>query len=174
MTSISDDRLVALPTPDMVTLLFKCHKSTTVLSVLPTDPFATIKDLLLAALRSRNITTLPNSTTPLPEDPKDLELGVLADKKDPGKGWVNLESQDLELTSTQGSKRKSAVKGSAGTQCPLAAGLGDGSWVAYRLKPSQQTPHNGDAHLEEGTPDVEIDEDPGWDVILPTFDDDPE
>ncbi len=147
MASISDDKLVTLPTPDMITLLLKCHKSTTVLSVLPTDTFAVVKDLLLAALRSRNIKTLPNSTTPLPDDSNDLELGVLADKKDPSKGWVNLESQDLETTGTQGDKRKLGSKGGASIQCPLAAGLGDGSWVAYRLKPSLHNSQNSDTHL---------------------------
>lgn len=174
MASNFADDLAELPTPDMITLLFKCHKSTTVLSVLPTKPFTEIKGLLLAALQSRNFKTLPNSTTPLPDDPEDVELGVLVDKKDASKGWRPMEIKEHEVTGPRGAKKKVGGKKSVLNESPLGAGLGDGAWIAYRVKGIQKQPEDQDAGTEDGTPDIEIEEDPGWDVVIPSFDDDPE
>lgn len=174
MAAISGEELAELPTPDMVTLLFKCHKSTTVLSVLPAKSFAEIKALLLAALQSRDIKVIPNSTLPLPTDPEDFELGLLADKKDPSKGWIPLEIKERELTGPKGVKSKVGGKKSVLNESPLGAGLTDGSWVAYRVKAGPKEPDDKDAAESDGTPDVEIDEDPGWDVVLPSFDDEVE
>jgi len=167
--------LAALPTPDYITLLFKHHKSTTVLSVPPMQPFPQIKSLLLAALRSRNITTMPNSTIPLPTSPEDLELGVLADRKDPSKGWVPMEIKEQEVADAKGGKRKLGGRKSALNESPLGAGLVDGSWVAYRIKPARQEKEN-ETHVEEKDviEDVDIDEDPGWDVVLPSFEEEEE
>ncbi|OAL20403.1 hypothetical protein AYO22_08897 [Fonsecaea multimorphosa] len=174
MTTLSQDDLAELPTPDMITLLFKCHKSTTALSVLPTRPFIEIKALLLAALESRNLKTLPDSSAPLPEDPEELEFGVLADKKDPSKGWIPLDMKEQEITGAKGNKKKVGGKSSILNSNPLAAGLGDGAWIAYRLKVKHKEPQVEDEDHESGTPDVEIDEDPGFDVILPSFEDEAE
>ncbi|KIW88256.1 uncharacterized protein Z519_11367 [Cladophialophora bantiana CBS 173.52] len=172
MAFISQDQLAELPTPDMITLLFKCHKSTTALSVLPTKPFTEIKALLLAALESRNLKTLPNSSAPLPDDPEELEFGVLADKKDPSKGWVPMDTKEQEIAGPKGAKTKIGGRPSVLNQNPLGAGLGDGAWIAYRLKARQKEPQ---VKVDEnGTPDVEIDEDPGFDVILPSFEDEAE
>ncbi|KIW31086.1 uncharacterized protein PV07_02768 [Cladophialophora immunda] len=174
MTPVSQEDLAELPTPDMITLLFKCHKSTTALSVLPTRPFPEIKALLLAALESRNLKTLPDSSAPLPEDPEELEFGVLADKKDPSKGWVPMDIKEQEVTGPKGTKKKVGGKHSVLNLNPLGAGLGDGAWVAYRLKVKQKEPQVEDEDHEGGTPDVEIDEDPGFDVILPSFEEEAE
>ncbi|KAJ4524288.1 hypothetical protein HRR83_002408 [Exophiala dermatitidis] len=171
---VSAEDLAALPTPDMITLLFKCHKSTTVLSVLPTTPFNEIKALLIAALQSRNITTLPNSAIPLPEDPEALEFGVLADKRDPSKGWVPIDIKEQEVTGPRGGKKKIGGSKSVLNESPLGAGLTDGSWVAYRIKPATKAGADQEMSLEDGTPDVELDEDPGWEVILPSFEDEGE
>lgn len=166
--------LAELPTPDTITLLFKCHKSTAFLSVLPTKPFTEIKALLLAVLQSRNLETLPNSTTPLPKDPQDFEFGVLADKKDVSKGWVSLEIKEQEVSGPKGARKKVGGKASVLNETPLGAGLSDGAWIAFRVRPAQQEIENEDADMQAGTPDVEIDEDPGWDVVLPRFDDENE
>ncbi|KIX07886.1 uncharacterized protein Z518_02540 [Rhinocladiella mackenziei CBS 650.93] len=174
MSANHDDELSALPTREMITLLFKCHKSTTVLSVLPTKPFSEIKALLVAALQSRNIKTLPNSTIPLPDDPDDFEFGVLVDKKDSSKGWISIEIKEQELAGPKRTKRKVGGPKNVLNENPETAGLTDGTWVAYRIKPLQKAPREEDEGPEEGTPDVEIDEDPGWDVVLPSFDDEAE
>jgi len=173
---MSLDDLTELPTPDTITLLFKCHKSTTALSVLPTKPFTEIKPLLLAALQSRNVTTLPNTEMPLPEDPEELELGVLADKKDASKGWVPMYIKEQELSGPKGTKKKVGGKDSVLNQSPLGAGLSDGAWVAYRIKVQQKQPVVEHDDSETGSPDVEMDmdEDPGFDVIIPSFEDEAE
>lgn len=168
----SSDDLAEMPTPDMITLLFKCHKSTTVLSVLPTKPISEIKALLLAALQSRNIENIPNSTTPLPNDPEEIEFGVPADKKDASKGWVPLEIKEQEVTNTKGLKKKVGGKNSVLNGSPLGAGLTDGSWVAYRVKPFQKETQDEETKDDAGTPDIGIEEDPGWDVVIPSFEED--
>jgi hypothetical protein len=171
----SEDELAALPTPDMITLLFKCHKSTVALSVLPTTPFTEIKSLLLGALQSRNIELIPNSNTPLPEDPEGLEFGVLADKKDANKGWVLMETEEQEASGPQGRKRKGPGKASVLNQTPAGAGLGDGAWIAYRAKSERQEreePRVEAGDEMEGLPDIDIEEDPGFDVEISRFEED--
>ncbi|EXJ87274.1 hypothetical protein A1O3_04233 [Capronia epimyces CBS 606.96] len=176
--TVSVEDLAALPMPDMITLLFKFHKSTTVLSVLPTTPFTEIKALLLAALQSRNLKYLPNTTIPLPETPQELEFGVLADKRDPSKGWVPLYINEQETLGPKGVKKRIGGKSSVLNESPLGAGLTDGSLVAYRIKAfykeGQKDGHDNDKTSGEGTPGIEIDEDPGWDVVLPSFEDEGE
>ncbi|EXJ61788.1 hypothetical protein A1O7_02218 [Cladophialophora yegresii CBS 114405] len=170
----SHDELATLPTPDMITLLLKCHKSTVALSVLPTTPFAEIKPLLLGALQSRNLRTLPNSDTPLPEDPEDLEFGVLADKKDASKGWVPMSIRAQEVTGPRGTKKKVGGKDSVLTESPLGAGLSDGAWIAYRVKPERKEPNIEDDDEAEDTPNFDIDGDVGFDVVIPSFEDEAE
>ncbi len=170
----SQDELAALPTADMITLLFKCHKSSVALSVLPTTPFAEIKPLLLGVLQARNINTLPNSDTPLPEDPEELEFGVLADKKDASKGWVPMEIKEQEITGPKGTKKKVGGKDSVLNESPLGAGLSDGAWVAYRVKLEHKEPQAQDDARMEGTPDIDIEEDEGFDVVIASFEDETE
>ncbi|RVX71986.1 hypothetical protein B0A52_04584 [Exophiala mesophila] len=167
------ESLSQLPTPDTITLLFKHDKSTTLLSVLPTTPFVEIKALLVAALRSRNITTFPNSPTSLPEDVQDLEFGILVDKKDPSQGWVSLETSEDD-NSVKGNKKKTTGKGTTKTQDPVGVGLTDGCWLAYRLKSTSPSKSQDHRDAEPGSPEIEIEEDPGWNVVLPSFDDENE
>ena len=174
LTMASQDELSKLPSPDMITLLFKCHKSTVALSVLPTKPFAEIKPLLLGALHSRNIKTLPNSDMPLPEDPEVLEFGVLADKKDASKGFVPMEIKEQEVNGPSGTKKRVGGKNSIINQSPHGAGLSDGAWVAFRAKPERKALQVQDDDDMEGTPDIDIEEDPGFDVVLPSFEDEAE
>jgi len=180
MTSaVTQDTLSELaqpPSADTITLLLKCHKSTTLLSVLPTTPFEEIKVLLVAALQSRGVTTLPNSASPLPKDADDLEFGVLKDKKDASKGWVLLEIREQEVTGSKGGKKKVGGKDSILNQNPVGAGLNDGAWIAYRLKVPSKDIQADSEILEDanGTPEIDIMADVGWDVVMPTFDDEDE
>ncbi|KAJ9645618.1 uncharacterized protein PV06_07708 [Exophiala oligosperma] len=171
MSSTAGDPLAELPTPEMITLLFKCHKSTTVLSILPDTPFSEIKTLLLSALRSRNVTTLPNTDTPLPQDPEQLELGVLADKKDASKGWVPLMIKEQEFKGAKGSKKKIGGEASVLNESPSGAGLNDGTWIAYRFNAKQKMSEDVDMVEADGNSDMDFAEDPDWDVIIPSFDD---
>ncbi|KAK5055231.1 hypothetical protein LTR84_012981 [Exophiala bonariae] len=159
------------PAPETLTLLFKCHKSTTLLSVQPTRPFADIKVLLLGALQARGLNTLPGSTLSLPENADDLEFGVLADKKDASKGWVSLKVKEKVLIGSRGGKKKVGGNNSVINESPLAASLTDGSWVAYRLKAASKEMQGDEEDLFDGTPEVEMEDDGEWDVVLPSFDD---
>ena len=173
MTTLSITDPSTLPSQSHITLLLKHHKSTTLLSVSPSQSFPEIKSLLLSALKSRGITSLstPNGEPlPLPSDPDDLGFGILAEKKDPSKGWISLESID----STKPSKKSPGrPKVPAGANTPDAAGLGDGSIVAYRIrkpgKGKEREKSVGDDEDEDL--DVDVENDPGWDVILPSFED---
>lgn len=154
-----------LPTPDHITLLLKHHKSTVLVSVLPEQSLTTIKGLLLAALGARGISEFPGSTTVLPEDPEDLEFGVLKDKRDPSKGWIPLEIKEQDATDTKGGKRKVGGKKGMLNESPAGDGLGDGSLIAYRIKLAKNE--------EEDDAMTDVIDDPGWDVVLPSYDDEP-
>lgn len=150
---------VTQPTPSHLTLLLKHARSTTVLSAVPDTPLSTLKQQLLQVLSARNISHLPGTLTPLPSSPSDLELGVLIDKHEPQKGWVSTESMSA-LASSKNSKKK--VKGAVETVGDLE--LKDGGWIAYRIR---GPPIGGDDEDEE----IEAVEDPGWNVEIPSFDD---
>lgn len=171
-----------LPQPSHVTLLLRHHKSTTLISVSPTQSLTTIKTLLLAALKSRNITALHNSTDPsspipLPTDPTSIELAVLTDKKDASKGWTLITP---EYVAAARKKAGSAAGKAADADTPAGVGLGEGSWVAYRVKRQQGKGKdvNGVEVDEDGNVDVDVDvemeEEQGWDVVIPNFEEDGE
>lgn len=155
--------LTMLPTPEHLTLLFKHGKSTTLLSVLPSQRFSEVKVLLLAALKSRNISTFPGTNTPLPEDANLIEIGVLRDRKDANKGWVRLVTKEQTSKSTKEGKQKAGGKTGGTNETPAGAGLVDGSWLTYRTA----------TILDDEDDDMNIDaEDPGWNVVFPRYDDD--
>jgi hypothetical protein len=183
--------LEALPTPEHITLLLKNHKQTVLLSVMPTTPFAEIRSLLLAALQSRNITSIDGA--PLPDEPEEIEFGVLRNKRNPAEGWVPLDVKEMEVGDARGGKRKVGGKQSVLNESPAGASLGDGSMLAFRFRAQGkksvlnegfagaslgdesilafrfQTQGKEDA--PEDDDNVEIEDDPGWNVILPSYDD---
>lgn len=183
--------LEALPTPEHITLLLKNHKQTVLLSVMPTTPFAEIRSLLLAALQSRNITSIDG--VPLPDEPEEIEFGVLRNKRNPAEGWVPLDVKEMEVGDARGGKRKVGGKQSVLNESPAGASLGDGSMLAFRFRTQGEksvlsegpagvslgeesmlafryrTPMKEDASEEDA--DMEIEDDPGWNVILPSYDD---
>lgn len=153
------------------------------LSVLPNTPFPEIKSLLLLALQSRNITSIDD--TPIPSDPDAIEFGVLRNRKNPAEGWVTLAIKELDVndTTAKGGKRKTGGKKSVLNESPAGAGLGDGSMLAFRfrteneegkekIKPEAKG-EDWDLEANEDGEDeeVEIEPDPGWNVVLPSYDD---
>lgn len=149
------------PTPSHLTLLLKHGRSTTVLSALPETPLSTLKSQLLQVLSARGLSQLPGSPTPLPTSAEDLELGVLVDKHEPGKGWISAESVSvLSPISNKPSKKK--PRGVVETVGDLE--LKEGGWIAYRIR---GPPIGGDDEDEE----IEAVSDPGWNVEIPSFDD---
>jgi hypothetical protein len=162
--------LTALPEPEQLTLLFKNGKQTVLLSVDPSRLFSEIKALLLAALKSRNIVSIRNVAdgprVPISK-PEDIEFGVLVDRKDATKGWVPLYIGEQEVLDSRAGKKKARGKTNTSNQSPEGAGLTDGSWIAFRVKVASQKEVRDDDEGDED--DMETDEDPGWNVALPTF-----
>lgn len=167
MTSETPD-LAALPTAQSVTLLLKNHKSTTLLSVQPSSTLDDVKALLLAALNSRN-------TPDIPESPIHIELGVLADRRDASKGWVDLLLRAQDLAAGKTAKKAVGGKKNVLNNSVEGAGLVDGSWVAWRARTSGAkdekvvTDEDGDAVVV----DIEEVEVP-WDVVIPRYEEDEE
>jgi len=184
MTTLTDaSPLASLPSAEHITLLLKSHKQTVLLSVLPTTAFPEIKSLLLLALQSRNITSIDD--TPIPSDSDAIEFGVLRNRKNPAEGWVALEIKELDVndTTAKGGKRKIGGKKSVLNESPAGAGLGDGSMLAFRFKTkndegkekvkAEAEGEDWDLEANEDGEDdeMEIEPDPGWNVILPSYDD---
>jgi len=166
ITSEEEEQLAARPTSDHITLLLKNHKQTVLLSVVPTTPFPEIKSLLLSALKTRDITSIDDEA--ISSDPEDIEFGVLRNKKDPSEGWVALDIKEQELADSKGAKRKIGGKKSILNESPAGASLGDGSMLAFRFRTKEKSvpPEEGDAVI-----DVDSEPGPGWNVILPSYDD---
>jgi len=174
---MASEDLTALPTPTHLTLLFKHHKSTTVLSVHPSQSLTSAKQTLLNVLASRNITTLPGSSTPLPTDPSTLELAILADRRDPSKGFIYAEDRaSLAAHIGSSSKKKTAAKKEGPVETFADLELRDGAWVAYRLRTRLQPEADADAVADEGAEDMDVDVDVSgslnqeWDVVVPSYD----
>ncbi|KAK5081121.1 hypothetical protein LTR70_009354 [Exophiala xenobiotica] len=176
---MSSSDLTTLPTPTHLTLLFKHHKSTTVLSIHPTQTLHSAKTTLLHVLASRNLTTLPGSATPLPSDPSALELGILADRRDPTKGFVYAEDRASIAQTVSSSKKKTGAKSNQGPIETFAdLELRDGAWVAYRLRTRVEVDADADAVGDEAPEDMDVDVDVDvsgslnqqWDVVVPSYD----
>ncbi|KAI5288611.1 hypothetical protein KEM52_001095 [Ascosphaera acerosa] len=137
-----------------LTLRFKFHKTTILLSVPATESFVTIRQQLLDALRARGVRDVGG--VPVPDDPADFEFALPVDPSKPGKGgWVLLEVP-TETT------RRGAVNPN-----PAAAGIKDSAIIALRVR------KRADGLTEEEKVELEL-EDRGWDVVLPSLDDDEE
>ncbi|KAL9000986.1 MAG: hypothetical protein Q9169_000470 [Polycauliona sp. 2 TL-2023] len=138
------------PSPQQLTLRFKCHKTTILLFVSPHDSFASIKSKLLDALKVANITQIQGQ--PLPTKSDDVLLGVLINLNDPGVGWTSLEIPEKD--DKKGSKSSGVLNAS-----PMGAGIKDGSMLAFKFR--------GD---DSDADDLDMG-DSEWDVVMPTFDD---
>lgn len=113
------------------------------------------KEKLQNALKARNIQEINGD--PVPENPDDIEFGVPVDRNDLEKGWVR-----LELHIAEGSD-SSSKKGPL-TDSLQAADIRDGQPIAFRFKKASAEEDKDDEL------DVEF-EDPGWDVVVPSLDD---
>ena len=156
--------LEALPTADHLTLLFKHGRSTTLLSLLPSQNFHEAKSLLLAALQSRDLTEYPDTHIPLPSSPNDIDLAILVDRRDISKGWTQVEK--ATVVPAKGAKKSTAQKSSelATTFGDLA--LKDGDILAYRPHESSED-EDEDLLNETGKAST-------WNVILPSYDEEDE
>lgn len=134
------------------------------------ETIANTKTALLSALKARNLTEINGD--PLPDEASNIELGVAVDKNDFEKGWTLLEADapGPELENDETSKTSGGKK-SGGAMSLQSADLRNGQSIAFRFKKPGQEPVKGDGE------DIDIDlsaEDPGWDIVIPKFDDEEE
>ncbi|KAJ5327098.1 hypothetical protein MYU51_008370 [Penicillium brevicompactum] len=151
----------AKPDSRAATLFFKKHKTTVLLMLQTHETLESAKDNLLQALKSRSLNDINGD--PVPDDSFDIELGVPVDRADLEKGWRSLEADDLVLDEESAPKKN---KGKSKKQAPtlLEAGITDGNSIAFRFHKYNEA-QNGDR--------MDLDaEDPGWDVIVPSYADD--
>ena len=102
---------------------------------------------------------------------------MLVDKKDSSKGFKLLSEgrqEEEEGTRSKKGKGRASRGGSAATAAGSgtvdAAGLVDGSWVAYRIRNANgKVKDEQDEEEEYDDLDVDMEEDPGWDVVVPSF-----
>ncbi|KAJ5468353.1 hypothetical protein N7475_006105 [Penicillium sp. IBT 31633x] len=149
------------PDSRALTLLFKKHK-TTVLLMLPThETLELAKEKLLEALKRRGLSEINGDL--IPDDSFDIEFGEPVDRADLEKGWKRLQA-DAPGLDTEDATKKNKGKSNNGSVSLLEAGLENGHSIAIRFrKPSE----GQNAGL-----DMDIDgEDLGWDVIMPSYED---
>lgn len=130
------------------TLRFKQHKTTILLYAYPGQSFTSIKKDLLDAISSTGLKAIDGHD--LPSDPEDVILGVPIDKNDIDRGWKELLIPEAD-NEIDAHKSKKVKKDSIFNSSPLGAGLKDGAMIAFRFK---------------------ADEEEGFDVIMPTYEDD--
>ncbi|KAI9037776.1 uncharacterized protein KD926_000039 [Aspergillus affinis] len=149
------------------TLLFKKHKTTVLLTLPPSESIITVKATLLKALQSREIKEINGA--PVPEDPSEIEFGVAVDKNDLEKGWTRLEPDISQFDDDDDDEapRRGAGKNTASSLTLQSAELRNGQSIAFRF---QEPKENGGA---EDDITLEL-EDPGWDVVLPSLDEEEE
>ncbi|KAJ5500109.1 hypothetical protein N7453_009160 [Penicillium expansum] len=132
-----------------VTILFKKHKTTVLLMLQPHESLNNTKSRLLDALKSREVTSINGDI--VPDDSVEIEFGEPVDRADLEKGWKRLQvdaSQNESVTI-------------------MEAGLQNGHSIAFRFKKSTES--------QNGGLDMDLDgEDPGWDVIIPSYEEEPE
>lgn len=143
------------------TLLFKKHKTTVLLSLQPHEPLTSAKEKLLGALASRGLRDINGDA--IPNDPAEVEFGLPVDKSDLEKGWMRL-STDVPGQGEDATEKKSIAK-SKTAETLQATGLQNGSLVAFRFRQPTEA-----AVVDEVDRDPEL-TDPGWDVVIPSFDD---
>lgn len=118
------------------------------------------KEKLHSALKARGLTEINGDL--IPEDPSELEFGTPIDRNELEKGWARLDVPAKE-NSDSATKKSGAgrPKKSSLTDSLQAADIRDGQAIAFRFRKV--------AHGEDEDSDFE---DPGWDVLVPSLDDD--
>ncbi|KAL4873285.1 hypothetical protein BDV12DRAFT_99822 [Aspergillus spectabilis] len=138
------------------TLLFKKHRTTVLLMVPPSETIRNTKTALLKALQGRSLKEINGD--PVPEDPLEIEFGVAVDKNDLEKGWTSLEG--LQLEDDEPGKRGAGKK--TASLSLKAVDISNGQSIAFRFRSAGADPADLDL------------EDPGWDVVVPSLDDEEE
>ncbi|CAG7945169.1 unnamed protein product [Penicillium salamii] len=141
------------------TLLLKKHKTTVLLMIQPHETLDYLKEILLQALKSRALNEINGES--VPDDSFDIELGVPVDRADLEKGWRSLET-DLAELANEGAQTKNKGKAKKESPTILETGIQSGHTLAFRFRKNE-----GQSHDQIDL----VTEDPGWDVIIPSYDD---
>lgn len=117
------------------------------------------KEKLHGALKARGLLQINGDL--IPEDPSELEFGIPIDRNELEKGWIRLDAP-AEENGDSASKKPGAgrPKKSSLTDSLQAVNIRDGQAIAFRFRKT--------AHGEDEDADFE---DPGWDVLVPSLDD---
>ncbi|KAK2757030.1 hypothetical protein FQN54_004999 [Arachnomyces sp. PD_36] len=142
------------------TLLFKKNKVTILLLLSPSQTIASVKETLLKALKSREITEIAGE--PVPESAAGIELGVPIDRNDLERGWQKLEVPAQGVKDGD-KKRVAGGKDSILNTTLNGAHIKDAQSLAFRFR--EVTGDDKEDELEQQS------DDPGWDVLIPTYDD---
>jgi hypothetical protein len=126
----------------------------------PNETIPSAKEELLKALKSRGLKEMNGD--PVPDDPSEIEFGVPVDKNELDKGWTRLDVEVPELVE-DGTKKRKKNGGSVTLQ---DVDIKDGQSIAFRFRKRSEE----DAGKDQLDLDLEL-EDPGWDVIAPSLDD---
>lgn len=126
----------------------------------PSETITSTKEELLKALQSRGLKEINGD--PVPDDPSEIEFGVPVDKNELDKGWTQLDVEAPELVEDDAKKRKK----NGGSVTLQGADIKDGQSIAFRFRKLPEA----DAAKDQVDLDLEL-EDPGWDVIAPSLDD---
>ncbi|KAL2843509.1 hypothetical protein BJY01DRAFT_215697 [Aspergillus pseudoustus] len=145
------------PDPLNWTLLFKKHRTTVLLMLPPSESINNTKTALLTALQARRLTEINGD--PIPTRSQEIEFGVAIDKNDLEKGWTSLEGLELDEDDTP---KRGPGKKAAATSLK-AAEISNGQSIAFRFRQAENNA-GGDLDLV----------DPGWDVVVPSLDDEEE
>jgi hypothetical protein len=136
---------------------------TILLLVSPVQSLTSIKETLLAALKSRQITEI--NGVPVPSDPSEIEFGLPWDRNNLEKGWRKLKPplQQNGDTRRQGAGKRSTVI----TDSPQGADMRDSQAVAFRFR---TTSAGAEQTGEDDELAMEVD-DPGFDVSISKYED---
>lgn len=141
----------------------------------PHETILTAKESLLKALHVRGIKDINGDA--VPDDPSEIEFGVAVDKNDLDKGWTRLEVEVPEFGKEGASSTRRGVaaakKNSAGSTVSLqAADLRNGQPVAFRFrKHREETEDEKQKPDQDDLENIDLEfEDPGWDVVVPSLD----
>lgn len=127
-----------------------------------TTTIASTKEELYKALQSRNITEI--NSDPLPENPKDIDFGVLIDDSDE-QSWTTLE-EAIALKEDSKKTTPSRRRGSSIDDYSLQlAGIKNNNRIAFRFNKADDSKRSDDDELDPGDDDRV-----SWDVVLPALD----
>ncbi|KAF2237134.1 hypothetical protein EV356DRAFT_496667 [Viridothelium virens] len=154
------------PSPLTWTIRFKCHKTTVLLHLDPTQSFSSIKAELLRALQESHPDGINGTSLPL--EFEDILLARPNDPMDANAGWTGIDNDaafvdDDEDGEPKKGKGKGKGKGKTGTatDCMQGAGFKNGGCLAFKFK-------NGDA---DDWSDIGGVGDEKWDVLIPSYED---